>query len=528
MDFTQLVTPSPNPASASATLNKTTNKSSGEMLPGEFLAMIQAGLKQARDSQSSQGAQTTQSAQSNQNQQTAQAAQHAQALCTLVEPPLESAELLAAQQAAEAAELLETQIKSGSELTPEQLEQDQQLNPAAQQSPAVQAQTLPALWETLFRQQLDPAEAAEAAKQPESTNSSAELQPLPVFSWSAGLQPPSQQVFNQPSNQTTPAAFNIAVPASSSQSEMTAIPVVQIETDGVNLPDTQSSEAPVDLPVHLANSSTQPGSENLKFSQSWLDQLKNQLAQSLSFQSQPVANPAQAQLLPQLQQQMGLDVFDETISSPAHERALNDAPTIENASQPAGGFDLLNGDQAQSQTYTAHGERHEWSTQAAHASSTQSTQQAPSEFAERVSLVRQLSDRIQLLHAARQRSIELTLNPASLGKVSLRLQQEAQQMHLQILTELPLAKDLLESQLQQLRQQFQQQGLNLHQIQIEVRPDHQAFQEQSSGRQQSGQQQAQRQGPEFDLIGALSGLSSESPTATVNNYLDGAAVNTLA
>ncbi len=125
------------------------------------------------------------------------------------------------------------------------------------------------------------------------------------------------------------------------------------------------------------------------------------------------------------------------------------------------------------------------------------TSAALHELGERFALVKQLSQRVQLLNQ-RDRSIELALEPAHLGKLTLRLQQSAQQLNLQIFTELALTKDLIESHLQQLRNQLQAQGFDVQQIQVQLQPDNQFSQNSSSG-----QQQESRQGPAsnaFDLF----------------------------
>ncbi|MEZ0371264.1 MAG: flagellar hook-length control protein FliK [Candidatus Sericytochromatia bacterium] len=150
---------------------------------------------------------------------------------------------------------------------------------------------------------------------------------------------------------------------------------------------------------------------------------------------------------------------------------------------------------------------------------------------DRFQLVRQLSDRIQLLHNARQHSLQMTLHPADLGKLSLRLQQQGQQLHLQILTQLPLAKEMLEAHLQQLRDQLAHQGLHLQQVSINVHPDWNQSQQdpqREQGRQAHG---STRSGPVFSLnadaeADSTTEMNSESKNAI--RIQDGQTVNTLA
>ncbi|MGV3525324.1 MAG: flagellar hook-length control protein FliK [Candidatus Sericytochromatia bacterium] len=97
---------------------------------------------------------------------------------------------------------------------------------------------------------------------------------------------------------------------------------------------------------------------------------------------------------------------------------------------------------------------------------------AHAELIQRFELVQQLSRHVDMtrLQQGVQRA-ELQLEPAHLGKLQLQLQQSAQQVSLQIITELPLAKELIEASLGQLRQHLAQQGLQLQQVQIHVQAD---------------------------------------------------------
>lgn len=81
--------------------------------------------------------------------------------------------------------------------------------------------------------------------------------------------------------------------------------------------------------------------------------------------------------------------------------------------------------------------------------------------------IQQFSERIRLMRQEGRHEIRLSLKPAELGKISLQLIQQDQQLKMHILTETVMAKDLLESQIGQLKQALQQQGLHLQQIQIE-------------------------------------------------------------
>lgn len=102
-----------------------------------------------------------------------------------------------------------------------------------------------------------------------------------------------------------------------------------------------------------------------------------------------------------------------------------------------------------------------------------------SHLIERFQITEQLSRQIRVLKSGEARTLQMTLEPAHLGKLSLRLHQEQHNIHLQILTESPMTRELLESQLQHLKQQFNLQGLDLHQVSVDVHPGWSESQQQS-------------------------------------------------
>lgn len=143
-------------------------------------------------------------------------------------------------------------------------------------------------------------------------------------------------------------------------------------------------------------------------------------------------------------------------------------------------------------------------------------------LAQRFELMQQLGERIQLLHASSRREIELQLKPAHLGKVTVLLQQEARHFNLQILTESPLTKQLIEAHLQQLKDQFNQQGFNLQHVQVDVQSQSQFNQEANPDSADSAPSKSQ---PIFEL-----GETSETENDTHNESQSASAavINTLA
>lgn len=103
---------------------------------------------------------------------------------------------------------------------------------------------------------------------------------------------------------------------------------------------------------------------------------------------------------------------------------------------------------------------------------------------ERFQIFKQVEQRLFLMKQQHQREIQMQLEPAHLGKLNLRLQQEGQLFHLHILAESPLAKEILDGQMQQLKAQFVAQGFELAQVEVNVNSDS------SEGFQQSNAEQA--------------------------------------
>jgi len=134
-----------------------------------------------------------------------------------------------------------------------------------------------------------------------------------------------------------------------------------------------------------------------------------------------------------------------------------------------------------------------------------------------------LGERIRLLRQAGQNQMRLNLQPAELGRVSLQIVQKEQELHLHIFTDTVLAKELLESQIGQLKQALSQQGLNLQKCQIEVNPEQsgQGFSQERPSQhptQQSAKTvQSDWDDAEFELN--LSDLQHPQPDANRVNYL---------
>jgi flagellar hook-length control protein FliK len=102
--------------------------------------------------------------------------------------------------------------------------------------------------------------------------------------------------------------------------------------------------------------------------------------------------------------------------------------------------------------------------------------------AARFELVQQMGERIRLLHHQGAQEVRVSLNPAHLGQVDIHLTRHEGHYSLHMIAETPLAKELLESQLGQLKQHLGQQGLLLDQASVDL-----------GGQPEQGQQSAKEQ-----------------------------------
>ncbi|PIQ28626.1 hypothetical protein COW36_12360 [bacterium (Candidatus Blackallbacteria) CG17_big_fil_post_rev_8_21_14_2_50_48_46] len=104
-----------------------------------------------------------------------------------------------------------------------------------------------------------------------------------------------------------------------------------------------------------------------------------------------------------------------------------------------------------------------------------------------------MGEKIRLLRQEGGNEIRLSLKPAELGKISLQMVQQNQELKLHIFTDTVLAREVLESHLPLLKQNLQHQGLSLLNVEIEFNPQEAqggfSEQRQSSWASQQGAQQ---------------------------------------
>ena len=83
-------------------------------------------------------------------------------------------------------------------------------------------------------------------------------------------------------------------------------------------------------------------------------------------------------------------------------------------------------------------------------------------------IMKQVAEKAILSLKNGQTSIKLSLRPDVLGHLKMHISTENNQVSIRIITEVPMVKDIIESNLAQLRTDFQKQGLELEKFDISV------------------------------------------------------------
>ena len=81
-------------------------------------------------------------------------------------------------------------------------------------------------------------------------------------------------------------------------------------------------------------------------------------------------------------------------------------------------------------------------------------------------ILNQVEEQIKTLHSPEKTSLELTLHPASLGKVAINVTSHAGELQAVLRVENPAARDALTSQITELKLQFENQGLKVDNISV--------------------------------------------------------------
>jgi flagellar hook-length control protein FliK len=109
-------------------------------------------------------------------------------------------------------------------------------------------------------------------------------------------------------------------------------------------------------------------------------------------------------------------------------------------------------------------------------------------------VVQQIVNSARLRLGSGQSEIRIQLKPEHLGRVRLNIATEQQQVVIKVVADLPMVKELLESNLHQLRTELQGQGLEIHKFDVSVGGDSGA---QNREPQTWGQQPGGRRGNAF-------------------------------
>jgi flagellar hook-length control protein FliK len=116
---------------------------------------------------------------------------------------------------------------------------------------------------------------------------------------------------------------------------------------------------------------------------------------------------------------------------------------------------------------------------------------APTQPLPREEVVQQIVDSARLRLGSGQSEMRIQLKPEHLGRVQLNIATEQQQVVVKVVADLPMVKELLESNLHHLRTELQGQGLEIHKFDVSVGGDSgaQNREQQAWGQQPGGRRQ---------------------------------------
>lgn len=118
----------------------------------------------------------------------------------------------------------------------------------------------------------------------------------------------------------------------------------------------------------------------------------------------------------------------------------------------------------------------------------------PTQTLPKEEVVQQIVDSARLRLGSGQSEMRIQLKPEHLGRVRLNIATEQQQVVVKVVADLPMVKELLESNLHQLRTELQGQGLEIHKFDVSVGGDSGS---QHKEQQAWGQQPGGRRGNAF-------------------------------
>ena len=83
-------------------------------------------------------------------------------------------------------------------------------------------------------------------------------------------------------------------------------------------------------------------------------------------------------------------------------------------------------------------------------------------------VMKQVVEKAMLNLTNGQSSIKISLKPEALGQLKMQISTENNQVMVKIITQLPMVKDIIESNLSQLKADFQNQGLEIEKFDVSV------------------------------------------------------------
>lgn len=198
-------------------------------------------------------------------------------------------------------------------------------------------------------------------------------------------------------------------------------------------------------------------------------------------------------------------------------QALQEEAVVQNSKPEAGSSETSQGDS--SSTFTS------FVQQLVNAGQTQeaNTTVQPASFQELTEIANQIIEQVKLTVSPEQTSMELQLNPESLGKVTLVVSSKEGVMTAQMMTQNQVAKEAIESQIGALYETLEQQGLKVDAIEVTVAGFGFDMNKETSDQQQR-QQQSKKSGISFDE----DGLSSSEDDTMTDLYLGDSTVNYVA
>lgn len=131
-------------------------------------------------------------------------------------------------------------------------------------------------------------------------------------------------------------------------------------------------------------------------------------------------------------------------------------------------------------------------------------------------IIEQITSHIKIHISAEATSMEMQLNPEHLGKVYLHISQQEGAIRAQFAAQNETVKELLETQMVELRQNLNQQGIKVDAIEVTVAThefeqnlENQARQEEQKGERQEENRQRARRSLNLNDLDGLTGLMSE-------------------